>query len=160
VLLDGGVLEVIRLMDDLPARGVAVVYLAGPVPRDPAKRCWHDDAVFELRAAGLDGTVIDPTPRGSWPPDPDVQIDWEMAAMERADALLFWVPRKLWELPGLTTNLEWGVWHRSGKAVLAAPPDAPKMRYLQRYAERAGAAQAHSLPEAARIAVQLASIAR
>ena len=79
--------------------------------------------------------------------------------MERADALMFWIPRRLWDLPGLTTNLEWGVWHQSGKVVLGAPPGTPKMRYLRHYADRAGAPQLN-LPETARMAVWLASLGR
>ncbi len=151
-----GVLSVLRLMDPLPGPGTAVVYLAGPMPRDPTEPSWHAEAVQELRAAGLDGVVVDPTPRHAWPQDADAQVDWELGAMGRADALLFWVPRVLWSMPGLTTNLEWGFWCRSGKAVLGAPPDAPKMRYLRRYALLSGAPQASSLPETARLAVRLA----
>lgn len=153
-------LEVIRLMEELPTRRVQAVYLAGPVPRDPAERGWHDDAVAEFHATRFDGVVVDPRPRAGWPDDPDAQIDWEAAAMQRADALLFWVPRRLWDLPGLTTNLEWGAWYRSGKAVLGSPPDAPKMRYLRHYADRARAPQADSLPEAVQIAIRLASPGR
>lgn len=77
--------------------------------------------------------------------------------MVRADALLFWIPRVLWTLPGLTTNLEWGIWHDSGKAVLGAPPGTPRMRYLEYYAKVAGAPQAETLHDAARIAVDLAA---
>ena len=52
-----------------------------------------------------------------------------------ADVIVFWIPRDLDTLPGFTTNIEWGAWHRSGKVVLGAPPDAPKMRYLAANAE-------------------------
>jgi hypothetical protein len=88
--------------------------------------------------------------------DSDAQRKWEHRAMARADALLFWIPRVLWTLPGLTSNLEWGIWHDSGKAVLGAPPSTPKMSYLRFYAKIGGAPQATSLAEAAEIAVELA----
>lgn len=151
---------VVRLMEELPPAGRSAIYLAGPISRDPAARGWRQDAVRELREVDFDGVVIDPTPQDGWPADARAQIDWEIAALDRADAVLFWVPRVLWELAGLTTNLEWGAWYRSGKAVLGAPPDAPKMQYLRRYADHSGAPQAESLREAVRIAVQLASLGR
>jgi hypothetical protein len=110
-----------------------------------------------LVTVGYRGVVVDPTPRDAWPGEADLQIDWEVKSMTRADALLFWIPRILWSMPGLTTNLEWGAWHQSGKAVLASPPDAPKMSYLRRYAELAGAPQADTLVGAAQLAARIAS---
>ncbi len=148
---------IIHVFDALPSAGERLVYLAGPVPRDSAERGWHEDAIEECRTAGFRETIAVPRLRAGTVEDPDAQIAWEHAAMSRADALLFWIPRVLWELPGLTTNLEWGVWHDCGKAVLGAPAGTPSMRYLRFYAQRAGAPQADSLAETARLAVQIAT---
>lgn len=152
----GLVESTIYAFEVLPAPPMRVLYLAGPVPRDGAEGAWHGEAIEECRAAGFDGAIAVPSLRAGRAEDPAGQIAWEHSAMLRADALLFWIPRVLWTLPGLTTNLEWGIWHDSGKAVLGAPPDTPRMRYLRFYAERAGAPQADSLRRAAQLAITLA----
>jgi hypothetical protein len=84
---------------------------------------------------------------------------WEDATQCRADALAFWVPRDLEHLPGLTTNLEWGIWHASGKAVLGAPPDAPRMGYLRYWARRAEAPIADTLEDTVDLTLALLSSA-
>jgi nucleoside 2-deoxyribosyltransferase len=149
--------RVIHAFEELPGEDERLVYLAGPVPRDRAQGSWHSEAIEACRAAGFDGVIAIPRLPEGTPDDPDGQIAWEHAAMSRADALLFWVARVLWDLPGLTTNLEWGIWHDSGKAVLGAPADAPRMRYLRFYAERAQAPRAQTLTDAARLAVVIAT---
>src|ERR1700729_2501161 len=123
--------RIIEVFDALPPTDERLLYLAGPVPRESAEPGWHDEAIMECRKAGFDGMIAVPRLPAGTSEDPGAQIAWEHAAMSRADALLFWIPRVLWELPGLTTNLEWGVWHDSGKAVLGAPTGAPRMRYLR-----------------------------
>jgi hypothetical protein len=148
--------KLIYALEPLPASSASVIYLAGPVPREAADAGWHEDAVREIHRTGFRGCIVIPRLRPAATSDPDEQRRWEHEAMSRADALLFWIPRVLWTLPGLTSNLEWGVWHDSGKAVLGAPPSAPKMSYLRFYAEVGGAPQATSLAEAAEIAVELA----
>jgi hypothetical protein len=60
-------LQVIRLMDQLPTARVKAVYLAGPVPRGPVQRGWHDEALGEFRTAKFDAVVVDPRPRVTWP---------------------------------------------------------------------------------------------
>ncbi len=149
--------DVAFALQPLPEPPAQVIYLAGPVPRDNGAGAWHPEAIDELARAGFLGTIAVPRLPPDAAPDAASQVRWECAAMSRADALLFWVPRALWSLPGLTTDLEWGIWHDSGKAVLGAPPDAPRMRYLRFYAELAGAPQANSLRDAARAATAIAA---
>lgn len=140
-------LAVVHVMEHLPEDlSTPVVYLAGPVPRDGAATSWHAAAVALFQARNFSGMLILPRPRdGRWPSDPGAQVVWEEAAQRRATVLMFWIPRDLQRLPGLTTNLEWGVWHASGKAVLGAPKDAPGMRYLRHWAARGGAPTAETL---------------
>lgn len=145
----------IYVLEELPLGPEPLIYLAGPIPRDAGQRSWHPDAISAIRALGFGGHVIVPRPRTALASDPLAQIRWEFAAMSRADALLFWIPRVLWTLPGLTTNLEWGIWHDSGKAVLGAPKGTPKMSYLVFHAERSGAPVVDSLTDAARIAIDI-----
>jgi len=148
----------IYALEPLPAPPARVVYLAGPVDREAPETDWHAHAITELRTSGFGGSIVIPVlrPGTAKRPGADARIAWEHAAMSRADALLFWIPRALWTLPGLTSNLEWGIWHDSGKAVLGAPAEAPRMRYLRFHARRMGAPQADSLPAAARIAARIA----
>jgi len=148
--------EAIYVLESIPHPPAKAIYLAGPVPRDQSELSWHSEAEEEIRRAGFGGYIIVPRFRADAIGDSKAQIEWEHQAMSRADALLFWIPRTLWTLPGLTSNLEWGIWHDSGKAVLGAPPDAPKMRYLRFYADLVGAPRADTLREAAGIAVKVA----
>ncbi|APU88959.1 hypothetical protein Rctr197k_162 [Virus Rctr197k] len=66
------------------------------------------------------------------------QVDWEDAAMERAGTLMFWVPRDMRRLPGLTTNVEYGFYlaQRPHDIVLGFPPDAVHVQYFLDKAER------------------------
>jgi hypothetical protein len=88
--------------------------------------------VPEAREGGFDG---------GW----SEQIAWEDACLNASDVIAFWIPRDLTTMPGLTTNVEWGRWESSGKVVLGAPPDAPRMRYLRHYAARYQVPTAESL---------------
>ncbi|MFZ2050422.1 MAG: nucleoside 2-deoxyribosyltransferase domain-containing protein [Solirubrobacteraceae bacterium] len=149
----------IYAFEPLPAHPARLVYLAGPIDRESPATDWHGEAIRELRSAEFDGSIVVPAPRPGSVERRDAaeQISWEHAAMSRADAILFWIPRVLWSLPGLTTNLEWGIWHDSGKAVLSAPPNAPRMRYLRFHAERVQAPQADSLRAAAKLVAVIAT---
>ncbi|GAA3297219.1 hypothetical protein GCM10020218_082140 [Dactylosporangium vinaceum] len=118
----------------------ASLFLAGPNPRSPEVPSWRPEAIELLRARWTGGrlVVFSPEPATGAVRDYTGQIEWEEAGLHLADQIVFWVPRELTTMPAFTTNVEWGTWHRSGKAVFGAPPDAPKNRYL-----RAGAAAEH-----------------
>lgn len=69
----------------------------------------------------------------------DDQVEWETEARANADAILFWIPRDLTTLPGMTTNVEFGLDVSTGRAVLGCPPDCPNPesnRYLIHVAHR------------------------
>jgi hypothetical protein len=120
----------------------AAVFLAGPTPRSAEVASWRPAAVAALRGewdatAGAGRRLVVFVPedpggglRGTW----EAQVAWEYRELNRADVIAFWVPRDLATLPGFTTNVEFGRWHGSGKAVLGTPPDAPGTRYLRHYA--------------------------
>jgi len=59
------------------------------------------------------------------------QVEWETNALNQADVIVFWVPRDMRTLPGLTTNVEFGLWADTGKCVLGTPPEAEHVRYFQ-----------------------------
>ena len=87
---------------------------------------------------------------------------WEYKMLSRADIILFWVPRDMrlmldsmsqlskelaakkerevadnfepeLRFPGMTTNIEFGYWANSGKAVLGHPIGASQTRYLSEF---------------------------
>ncbi len=148
-------MQVFHAREGFPEVVTRSILLAGPTPREPTVPSWRPAALAALEAQGFDGAVFVPEPREGWMSDYDGQIAWEEAGLHRADAILFWVPRDMKTLPGLTTNVEFGVWADSGKVVLGAPEDAVKMRYLEHYASRYHAPIARDLPSAAAAAVRL-----
>ena len=118
---------------------------------------WRPAAIEHLARQGFDGTVLVPEPRdGAWAAGYEDQLAWEEAGLHRADVILFWVPRDMKTLPGLTTNVEWGAWAASGKVVLGAPESAPHLRYLEHYAETYRAPLTRDLAGATEAALRLA----
>src|SRR4051794_34059540 len=99
--------------EPLPAQTTCSIFLLGPTPRagrGPGES-WRPAALRELADRGFGGEVFVPEPRdGNWPAEYTDQLDWEDAALNRADRILAWVPRDMATLPGLTTNDEWGFW--------------------------------------------------
>jgi hypothetical protein len=113
------------------------IFLAGPSPREPSDYNWRPEALSILKKMEYPGTVYVPLPRsGEWLSDYDAQVDWELQYLEASRVIVFWVPRDLKHLPGFTTNIEFGLFVRSGKVVLGYPENAPKMRYLHRLADK------------------------
>lgn len=142
-------MKVIYAQESLPDVQVKGLFLAGPTPRD-GSTSWRAEALEILQVEGYDGTVYLPEPaKGkrfdelSW----EDQVTWEHECLSRADVILFWVPRDLPDLPGFTTNVEFGMWASSGKAVLGYPSWAPHTRYLGHIAGRHSVAVCPSLKE-------------
>lgn len=125
-----------------PDNVTATIFLAGPTPRDPSVPSWRPEAIAMLDAAGFKGHVFVPEDEGFTFNDWDgefpyeKQVEWEEEALNRADCILFWVPREMGTMPALTTNDEYGFWKNSGKIIFAAPPDAEKVRYQRHYAAK------------------------
>lgn len=117
----------------------AAVFLAGPTPRGPEAASWRPAALDELRRRWrAPGRLVVFVPEHRDRPHGDYagQVEWEERCLHLADEVLFWVPRELTAMPAFTTNVEWGMWHDSGRAVFGAPPGAPKNGYLLHYAAK------------------------
>lgn len=151
-----GAVQVVYAHEAAPDPIFASVFLAGPTPRDAATPSWRPEALRLLEARGFAGTVFVPEARGgAWSRDYDGQIAWEEAHLHMADVVLFWVPRALQGMPGLTTNDEWGVHKSSGKVVFAAPPEAEKVRYQRYYADKLHVPVAEELDAAIGAALEM-----
>lgn len=136
---------VVNSGEEPPEEFAASVFLAGPTPRK-GEAGWRGEALEALRNAGFAGTVFVPEPRAGseWPAYSD-QVEWEDASLNMSDVILFWIPRDMDGMPGLTTNDEFGRWKGTGKVVLGTPPDAQHVRYQEHYAKKLGIPTFHSL---------------
>jgi 8-oxo-dGTP pyrophosphatase MutT (NUDIX family) len=129
---------VVYAHEPFPEEVTRMIFLDGPTPREQAVASWRPEALRLLAERGYDGHVFVPEARdGLMRHSYDDQVEWELEGLRRADAILFWIPRHLETMPAFTTNVELGMWHRSGRVVLGAPEDAPKLRYLRFVAEKA-----------------------
>lgn len=132
-------MHIVYANQEPPAAWESAIFLAGPTPRDAKTPSWRPEAIRILAHLGYNGVVFVPeTEDGVWKHNYDDQIEWEEKCLNLADVILFWVPRELEHMPAFTTNVEWGFWmgRDPSKLVLGAPPHAPKMRYLEYYAEK------------------------
>lgn len=138
------------------------LFLAGPTPREDAVPSWRPDAIAEVVAQwhGLGPlSVLTPESRGGVrAKEYHDQVEWEAAGLDSATAILFWIPRDVATLPGFTTNVEFGLHIRSGRAVLGAPPECPnpeRNRYLIWTARRYGAPVCETIPATVATALDL-----
>lgn len=129
------------------------VFLAGPTPAgDGRVPSWRPHAVREVTDQWTGGrlVVLSPESRGGVRADRyEDQVDWETEARARATAILFWIPRDMTSMPGMTTNVEFGLDVATGKVVLGCPPDCPnpeRNRYLIHVARRHGVPVCDTLP--------------
>ena len=120
--------------EEAPDSFTKSMFLAGPSPRNESDPNWRTEAVKILEGLDYEGVVFLPIwrdgPQDNQTHDYDGQVEWETKYLQMADCVVFWVPRDLEQLPAFTTNVEFGMWLNSGKAVLGYPPEAEKMRYL------------------------------
>lgn len=130
-------MKLVYALEQFPTSYSKSIFLAGPTPRDSSIKSWRPEAIKYLEELGYDGVVFIPEPRdNNFTKDYDKQIDWENEGLNRADCILFWVPRDLETMPAFTTNVEWGMWYNSGKVVIGFPEEAPKNKYLKYQAEQ------------------------
>ena len=150
-------LAVVHAREPLPADPGPCVFLAGPTPRRRDVPSWRPAALAAL--AGTSLTVFSPESRqDERPREYHDQVEWEAGALEAADVILFWIPRDVATMPGFTTNVEFGLYVRSGKVVLGCPPDCPnpeRNRYLIWLAGRHGVPVTTTLPDTVAAALTL-----
>ena len=107
------------------------IFLAGPTPRDISVHSWRSDAVAILYDLNYNGHVFVPEIRErSKKYDYLNQVKWEQMGLRIATRIVFWVPRKLPLMPGLTTNVEFGMCIGSGRIIYGRPDDSEHTGYL------------------------------
>jgi hypothetical protein len=130
-------MEVVYVGENHQKKVLPSIFLAGPSPRGDMRYHWRPEALGILESLGFQGQVFVPLREdGTWLGNDVWQIDWELVHLEAASVIAFWVPRDLVHLPGFTTNVEYGLFVRSGKVVLGCPDTAVKMGYLRHLAYR------------------------
>lgn len=117
---------------------------------------WRKEAIRLLDEIGYDGVVFVPEYENENDPRLTFEqiVEWEDRGLRMSDCILFWIPRKFPELPGLTTDDEFGTWKKSGRIVLGTPREAVKVRYQRHYAQKLGIPMADTLSETIRLAVE------
>lgn len=132
------------------------IFLAGPTPRSKRTASWRPGALKILEEMNYDGVVFVPEYRnGKWDGTYAEQNSWEEMGLNMADCIVFWVPRKLSNMPAFTTNVEWGRWENSGKVVFGAPPWAVKVDYQRHYANKLKVPLFDNLKETLRAALDM-----
>ena len=119
------------------------VFLAGPTSHSSAIPSWRPAAIAALadQWTGAEPlTVLSPESRhGVRAEVYGQQVHWELKARAAAGVIMFWIPRDVKHLPGMTTNVEYGYDLAKGRrVVLGAPADCPSPecnRYLIYLAE-------------------------
>lgn len=121
----------VNFSDEVVLKGKKSIFLAGPTPREEKVASWRVDAVKKLEELGFDGVVFIPE-YSTWVPKTNYvdQANWEREALTEATVILFWIPRSLPDMPGFSTNVEFGYWLHSKKVIYGRPDGDPKTKYL------------------------------
>ena len=111
------------------------IFLAGPTPRLPYVKSWRLEAIEIFKELKFQGTLFIPE-RKDWSIDfsYDDQVEWEYTALHCSKVIMFWIPRYLPDMPGFTTNVEFGYWLAKypeiNNVIYGRPNDSEKNRYL------------------------------
>lgn len=113
------------------------IFLAGPTPRNKDIQSWRPEAISIFDKLQYSGILFVPEEEyGNWKGTYDDQVEWEELGLATSCCIMFWIPRKIPEMSGFTTNDEWGFWKKSGKVVFGAPINAEKVSYQRYYATK------------------------
>lgn len=104
--------------------------LCGPTPRSDEVKSWRPTAIKILEELQFDGIVYVPEYKSEICFNYEEQVNWEREVYKSAKIIIFWVPRKKPDMLGLTTNVEFGYWLKTGKCIYGRPSDAERVRYL------------------------------
>jgi hypothetical protein len=121
----------VNYSDEEPILSSNSIFLAGPTPRSSSVKSWRPEAISILESLDFSGVVYVPEHKNPVPNyDYLKQVEWEYACLEQAGVVVFWVPRKLPDMPAFTTNVEFGRYVGSGRVFYGRPDWAEKKGYL------------------------------
>ncbi len=134
------------------------IFLAGPTPRDNNAVSWRPEMIECLRKHKFEGDIFIPEQKGDYLAyEYPKQISWETTFLNRANCILFWIPRKLPHMPAFTTNIEFGEWLHSEKITLGYPEWAEKINYIMVRAQDNKIPIFHTMDELAQHTIKLTS---
>lgn len=127
---------IINFSDEKPnlSKEKKSIFLAGPTLRNSEfDLSWRKTACIILEKLNFDGIVYVPEFKTKNPMEFLAQAGWERECLFNADKIVFYIPRKLPELPGFTTNVEYGMWltRKPNSVLLCCPSNSEKNRYLE-----------------------------
>ncbi len=123
--------------DNKPEISGNSIFLAGPTKRNSdVSVSWRMDAIRILKKYNFNGTIYiqEYSPGNSFDKGKlSDQIQWEWQCLSAAGVIMFWIPRSIPDMLGLTTNVEFGryITLKPDSVVLGFPNDAQKMSYLE-----------------------------
>ncbi len=150
---------IINYSDQKVIKNKKSIFIAGPTPRNENVKSWRTIVCEKLNELGFDGVVYVPE-YSTWKPKTDYvdQAMWEREALTEATVIMFWIPRSLPNMPGFTTNVEFGYWLHSGKVIYGRPNEATKIKYLDwLYKEDYNKNPINSLEELLKESIELAN---
>lgn len=140
------------------------IFLAGPTERRDIRTLWRLEFVEMAAMRDFAGTLIIPEDqdgvyKGGHLAEPSFgnQVEWEWWGLDNANTIAFWVPRNMVLLPGMTTNVEFGMYVSSGKVVYGRPDDAEQCTYVDKLARHNGVYSTNSLEALVETSIQLCS---
>lgn len=129
-------MQIIYAQQPFPNKVIKSIFLAGPTPRTNDIISWRKEALKILEKLNYDGTVFVPEASDSkFYDNYNNQVEWEHEGLQKCDCIVFWIPRSV-NLPGFTTNIELGLFYKSGKVVFGFPNDTPHTHYIDNIAKR------------------------
>jgi hypothetical protein len=151
-----GAVVAVHSVEQPPGQWTASVFLAGPASGSDGLPSWRLDALAEItRSWSGAGTLVVfvPEPRSGerWPAC-EAQCHWELWWGDRADVVLFWIPRRP-DMEDRTTDSEWGYWASSGRVVLGTPHSVEHVRYQRDFASHNHIPLADTLSDTIRHAI-------
>lgn len=153
-------MKVVYSLEEIPLAFEQSIFLAGPVSRDPLIPSWRPIAIDLLRINGFDGIVFVPETRdGIALPESEwgKERKWEEYALSVSDCIVFWIQRDLKNFLGLTTNIEFGEYYKTGKIVLGHTVDSKEMFYLVEKAKDKNIPVFNQLSRTVKTAIDIAS---
>lgn len=125
------------LMKSVMFKNIILFFQLAPSVRDKETKSWRPDLINEFEKHDplyqKDILFLSPEPRTvDWLENYYSQLEWEQRYLEKADLIIFWVPRELIHMPAFTTNIEFGMYimNQDKDLLYGRPDDSPKNKYL------------------------------